>query len=241
MKKLLALAVAATAASAQPALAYEAGDIFIRAGSITVDPDSRSSSLKLNGNILQRTEVTVDDNTQFGISFNYMLHQYVGLELLAATPFKHDLNFTNRGNERNGLPNGTIDLGETKHLPPTLFANFYPMGACSNIQPYIGVGLNYTNFFDEDTSSEFNAYLGDVLNTDVDTDIDLDDSWGVAYQAGLDWEFMDHWLVNASVAWMDIDTEADIDIEGAQTPLKITGSDIQVDPWVYRVNIGYRF
>ena len=55
---------------------------------------------------------------------------------------------------------------------------------------------------------------------------------------GFDWLFGEHWLVNASLMWADIDTEASIDNSVLGD---LTVRDIQIDPLVYRINAGYRF
>jgi hypothetical protein len=112
----------------------------------------------------------------------------VGVELLAATPFRH----------RVGLgPTG--DIATVHHLPPTLMAQWYFGDASSKVRPYIGAGVNYTTFFDEkfnDTGKEAGL-----------TDLSLKDSWGMAGQVGLDYLINRDWLINASVWYMDIDTD----------------------------------
>jgi outer membrane protein len=55
--------------------------------------------------------VSVDDNTQLGLNIAYFLTDNLNIEVLAATPFKHEFNF--------GVsdPLGTGDrLGEVTHL-----------------------------------------------------------------------------------------------------------------------------
>jgi hypothetical protein len=37
------------------------------------------------------------------------------------------------------------------------------MGACSKIQPYVGIGINYTNFFDEDVKDSFGNALANAF------------------------------------------------------------------------------
>ena len=76
-----------------------------------------------------------------------------GLELLAATPFKHDIT----------LNDAPVKVGSTKHLPPTLSVQWYPRGGNNGWQPYVGVGLNYTTFFDTKTTDEFGATLGELV------------------------------------------------------------------------------
>ncbi|WP_252178175.1 OmpW family outer membrane protein [Endozoicomonas sp. 4G] len=91
-KNLLSLTVAAAiAVSAASAQAYEAGDFIFRGGAASVQTDVDSGGLKTNGVEDKNATADVDNNTQLGLSFTYMLSDKFGVELLAATPFKHTL------------------------------------------------------------------------------------------------------------------------------------------------------
>lgn len=90
---LLALAVAAPFANA-----YEAGDIIVRAGAVTVDPQEDSSNLNVAPiGDLPGTKATLDSDTQLGLNFAYMVTNNIGIELLAATPFSHEVGVKGLG------------------------------------------------------------------------------------------------------------------------------------------------
>jgi outer membrane protein len=154
-----------------------------------------------------------------------MFRDHWGVEVVAATPFSHDI-------EVEGLDE-TLNLGETKHLPPTVLLQWFPMDSTSAIQPYIGLGVNYTVFFDEKISGA----AKDFFETD-DIEMTLDSSIGLAAEAGIDFTFgaRNQWMFNLAVWWMDIDTEAEVDIQG----LKVT-ADVELDPLAYMAGFGYRF
>jgi outer membrane protein len=253
--KLKSLALATTVAigalSAGSVFAYEAGDIIVRAGVATVAPDESSDGIAVpalagvgsyDGSAIAGTGAEVDDNTQLGLTATYMLSDSLGIELLAATPFKHDIT-ANLG----GL--GKVDAGETTHLPPTVSVVWYPLGSQGQFSPYVGAGLNYTIFFEEDVSADLEAGLSSVadvvtgvsvgLPSPVPLDLDLDDSFGVAVQLGADFALNEKWHINASVRWIDINTDAEFSSPGLGTV--ITVDDVEIDPWVYQVNIGYKF
>lgn len=211
---LLALAVAAPFANA-----YEAGDIVVRAGAITVDPHEDSSEISAGGVDLPGTAATLDSDTQLGLNFMYMATDNIGIELLAATPFTHTVG-------TKGL--GGLKLGELKHLPPTLSAVYYPLDKSSAFQPYAGIGINYTWFFDTELSSEAEAAGFNGL--------DVDDSWGLAYQLGMDYMLTDNVMLNAQVRYIDIDTTATTYRGAAKVDV-----DVDVDPFVYMVGLGYKF
>ncbi len=225
MRKTLFTASALALALAAPfAQAFEAGDIIVRAGAITVDPREDSGALKVDGATLGG-QATLDSDTQLGLNFAYMLTNNIGLELLAATPFSHEVGVKGLG----GLDGKLADI---KHLPPTLSVVYYPLEAQSSFQPYVGVGINYTTFFQEDLASAREAQGFSNLK--------LDDSFGLAAQMGMDYMLTNNVMFNAQVRYIDIDTEATVDGPTALSVGK-TKVDVDVDPWVYMVGLGYKF
>lgn len=226
MKKVSKLSVLAAAMLVSGAAsAYEAGDWIVRGGVVMVDPNADSSSLNVDGSRLKGTHVDVDEDTQLLLNVTYMASSHVGVELLAATPFEHTVNTDGLNNF--GLKD--VDLGKIKHLPPTLSALWYPMAPASKFQPFIGLGVNYTVFFDEDVSGEAKRALGA-------DNLKLDDSWGLAGRVGMDYMINDCWSLHAGAYYIDISTEAEVD-----TALGTAKVDVDVDPWVYTLGLGYRF
>ena len=130
---------------------------------------------------------------------------------------------------------GDIDAGSTKHLPPTLSLQFYPLGGNSGWQPYVGVGVNWTYFFDEDVDGELKDALGAILGAEK-ASLSLEDSWGLSAQAGVDIPLGDQWGINLAVWYIDISTEAKL-----KTDVGTVEFDVDIDPWVYNVGIFYRF
>ncbi|QFT56415.1 OmpW family protein [Microbulbifer sp. THAF38] len=232
MNRITACATAAlTAVLSAPVLAYEEGSFILRGGMATVAPDTSSSALSANGNKIGNTGVDVDNGSALGLTGVYMFRDHWGVELVAATPFSHDIEVVGEGL-------GNFDLGETKHLPPTLLVQWYPMDTQSAIQPYVGLGVNYTAFFDEEINSSGNAALKSIGATG-DSKLSLDNSFGLAAEAGIDFAFGadQRWLFNMSVFWMDIETDATVKVPGIG---KVT-ANVDIDPLVYMAGLGYRF
>jgi len=244
---VLAAAVMAIAPAAQ---AFEAGDFILRAGAAHVAPNDSSDALLVTGfgplagnrDLLAGTEVGVDANTQLGIRATYMFTSNIGIGVLGATPFKHNIV------GKNGL--GTTDkLGETKHLPPTITLQYYPMHSSSKFQPHIGVGVNYTTFFEEKTDSRLttivdataNSAYGTALGTVSSTKLDLDDSVGVAVEIGMDYMLSENFGLNAGIWWADINTDATISAFAGDTKVAEITSEVEIDPMVYMVGFTYKF
>ena len=209
----LGVLAAAVMAAAPAVQAYEAGDFIGRVGVVTVAPDASSDPIT---NLSSDARVDVDNDTQLGLTLSYMLTDQLGLGVLAATPFSHDI-------KGDGDLAGLGKLAETKQLPPTITLQYFPMPSGSKLQPYVGAGVNYTVFFDEQTAG---ALAG--------TDIKLDDSFGLAAEVGLDYMITENIGVNAAVWWIDIDTEAKIEAVNQTV-------DVEIDPLVYMVGLSYKF
>ncbi|MBA1189858.1 outer membrane beta-barrel protein [Pseudomonas entomophila] len=225
-KSLLGASLVALALAAPVAHAYQPGDVILRAGAIVTAPNEDSGELKLDGAKVSGTKATLDSDTQLGLTLGYMLTEHVGVELLAATPFQHTVGVKGLGAGLDGK------LADIKQLPPTLSLQYYPLDASSRFQPYAGIGINYTMFFDEDLSSTRKAQGFRNLK--------MQDSVGLAGQLGMDYMLTDHLLVNAAVWYVDINTKASIDGPSALGVGK-TKVNVEVDPWVYMVGIGYKF
>ncbi|GIU23507.1 outer membrane protein OmpW [Shewanella sp. MBTL60-007] len=210
VSSLIATALLSTGFTSS-ALAHQAGDIIVRAGVAVVTPNESSPV------VADIAEFGVSDNTQLGLNFGYMLTDNIGIELLAATPFSHDISLGELGK-----------IAETKHLPPTLVAQYYFGDANSKLRPYIGAGVNFTNFFDNEFTQEAQE-LGL-------SELSMSNSWGLAAQVGLDYQINDSWLINASVWYAQISTDVKFNLGDA--PQKV---ETDIDPWVYMISVGYTF
>jgi outer membrane protein len=206
---LLATSIAVLGSS--QVMAYETGDIMIKAGVINVTPKDdnlKGRSSALNADVT----VQVKGDTQIGLTATYMVSPQVGVELLAATPFKHKI-------EVNGDTAGT-----TKHLPPTISALYYPMDSSSALQPYVGAGVNMTFFFDE-----AGIVKGDSLGS-------LSDSLGWSLSAGINYDIDDKFMANFAVWYMDINTTLD-----GTDKIGLDEDEVEIDPIVVMAGVGYKF
>lgn len=218
------LALASALLVAVPASAHEAGDWLVRFGGSNIDPKSSNGDLDLTPVGLGVADVDVD--SQIGVTFNiaYMYTANWGVELLAALPYEHDIKV-------EGLP-GTA--ATVTHLPPTLSIQYHFLPDAV-FQPYVGAGVNLTWFMDD--SKEEGLRAADEL-LGVTTGIDVDStSVGLAAQVGFDYIINDTWFVNFDVRWIDISTDATLIVDGAD----FATADVEIDPIVYGIHVGYRF
>lgn len=221
VKPLTAATGLALVMGAAPAFAASAGDWIFRGSLTQVRPDESTSGLSNNAGVTA-LEVEVEEATALGLTVAYFLTDNIAVELLASTPFSHDLSVD------SSTPDlGDPEIGEIKHLPPTLSLQYhFDAGA---LRPYVGAGINYTFIFDESTDGEIESIGFD--------DLELDDSVGLAAQIGADYELGNGWLLNADVRYIDIDTEATLTGPGGAR----LEADVDIDPYIVSVGVGYRF
>ena len=183
------------------------GDWLLRLRGIGVLPDESSRVNPIGG------RVAADDSYVPELDLSYFVTDNIALELIAATT-RHDM-------ADKGSTIGDVDLGRVSLLPPTLTLqyHFLPKG---RISPYLGAGVNYTLFYDEDAPG------GAV------TQISYDDSFGWALQAGVDMQIADSWWLNLDVKKIYLSTDVSIN-NGAIT------ADVDLDPWVVGLGVGYKF
>lgn len=196
----------------------DAGDWVIRGRVIQVDPHNSNNALSVVG----LKGLSANTDTVPELDFSYFVTDHWALELILAWS-DHEVD------PKGPLKAVSTKGIESKALPPTLTLQYHfnPTGRC---RPYAGIGLNYTHFFDQDVSPELEAALGSAAS------VDIDDSFGLAAQVGMDVAIDDRWSVNFDVKYIDMD--ADATIKAGALRLK---SDVDLDPVVWGIGVGYRF
>ncbi len=158
----------------------------------------------------------IDADTGFSpeLDFTYFFTDHFAAELIAATS-RHNV-------QAKGTQLGNVDLGSVWALPPTVTAQYHfnPHG---QFRPYVGAGLGYLFWYGED-----NGNNPAVNNVDYDAGIIY------ALQAGMDIGIDENWSFNADVKKMFHNIDASVN-NGA------VRADVDLDPWVVGVGVGYRF
>ena len=216
MLRSLVLGAALCFSTATSAFA-EQGDWLVRLRGIVVAPTEQSTDV-LPGFV--GGQVTVDNAIVPELDFTYFVTNNIGAELILATS-PHDISGA-------GVLAGLGEIADVMALPPTLTLQYHFMPD-ARLRPYVGVGVNYTIFYSEDASTSLVTALGA-------TTVDLDDSVGVAFQAGVDFDLNDRWFLNADIKYIQIDTTATLNSGGT-----INSVDVDLDPIVAGIGVGFRF
>lgn len=151
--------VAGCAVASQVALAYSAGDVFVRGGIAQTYAESDNGNLEVPG----------------------------------------------------------IGMAGLDRMPVNLMVNYYPMGGMdSPVQPYLGAGLNYTRFSEEELSG-----------------LDVRHGFGAIGQLGLDLAVARGMMLNGFVSYADLSPD-----------VRLGGNDIgnaRVDPMTVGGGVTYHF
>ena len=203
--KLVRYALAASLAlAAMPAFAQSAGHWTLGVGVHNVNPKSDNGTLTATP--LGNLKMDVGSNARPTITGEYFLKDNLGVEILAALPFQHDIDVV-----------GVGTVGSTKHLPPTVSLQYH-FGK-GKVRPFVGLGLNYTMFFSTKTEGAIDG-----------ADLDLSNSWGLAGHVGVDFQVSEKGAIRIDYRKIDIDT--DVKLNGAKLGTRNT---VNIDPSVYGI------
>ena len=203
MKKSLLAVAAVCAMTSGAAFAQQAeGPWLVRVRAVNLDSankDSTGLDLSVNNKVIPELDIS------------YFFTPNIAAELILTYPQKHDLRA------------GGVDIGSLKHLPPTLLAQYH-FTNFGGFKPYVGVGINYTNF----SSVNFDPAVQAALNPSIKRN-----SWGAALQVGFDIPLTKQLSLNFDVKKVYIKTDV---YSG-----NVKAGTFKVDPVLVGVGLGYRF
>jgi outer membrane protein len=217
MKSLAALLAAASvialagAASAQTAPIEPVGKgsliVTARVTGVLTDADD---AIKTAAGADSGLHVDVADDWMPTLGFTYFVADHWAVEaILGAT--QHEVKAKGPGTD--------VAVHETWVLPPVVTLQYRPTPNAT-FSPYVGAGVSYMAFFEGKDKNGF--------------DVDLEDGFGLAIQAGVDWNLSGPWTLNLDAKKVWFDTDAKIN-DGA---LK---SSVALDPWVVSLGVGRKF
>jgi outer membrane protein len=121
-------------------------------------------------------------------------------------------------------------IATARWLAPTLLLEYEFLREDSPFRPYIGVGVNYTDFYDRNSTAQGNAASGGP------TKISLTSSVGVAGTIGLSYRIAGNWKAYASYSATQVKTRLEADTAGVMRT-----THINFGPQALVVAVGYSF
>ena len=199
-----AVLIALGLGAATPVLAQSKGDWTLGLGIANVNPKSD------NGDLVGGTVPTdIGDSTRPTITFEYFIRDNLGVEVLGALPFSHSIK-----------SNGT-EIGKVKQLPPVVSLQYH-FDATPQFKPFVGLGVNFTGFYDADARGPL-----------AGSDLRVKNSWGLAAHLGGDYWISEKAAIRADLRWIDID--ADVELNGENI------GEVEIDPVVVGVSYVMKF
>jgi outer membrane protein len=209
-----ALVLAAGAAQAQ-----QAGSWLGRIGVTNINPQVDSGNLSAPS--LPNTKVDVNDDTQLSGGITYMVNDHIAVDVPLALPFKHTLS-------GDGAIAGVGKIGDVKAFPVTVLGQYRFLEANAKVRPYLGAGITYARFYDEQSTAALSALTGGSPTT-----FSVDSKWAATIQAGVVAMINERWFVDGMVAKTFLKTSAKLS----------TGQsiDLKLDPLSLSIGVGMRF
>lgn len=173
------------------------------------------------------------------LDVSYFLTNNIAVEVICCVT-KHSVNATGAlGNSINsavaaltGTGAGT-EVASAWALPATiLFQYHHDMGG--GFKPYVGAGPTYGIFVNEKVGAGLQP---------VTSKVEVQNTWGFTLQAGADVAMGGNWFLNLDAKYMYL--QPDVTWTGktgtALDGVSLIAEDLQLDPWILSVGLGYKF
>jgi outer membrane protein len=220
-RSIAAVLTAGLALTASPALAGgEDGNFMVRVLGTVVHPDT-DATVSTGGAVLAGADADVSTEVVPALTLTYFLTKNVAVELFCCFA-RHEV-------EGEGSLSALGEIADTWIFPPALTLQYH-FDRWGSFKPYVGAGLQYINFFSEGTGDN---RLGA-------TDVEIDDAVGFTLQAGVDVALGNGWYLNADVKKTWLDTEVTWHNNALLAGADVR-ADVDIDPWLFSVGLGYRF
>lgn len=204
----MAADLAGVSAAPQAEVSQSQSPWLVRLRGVYVLTNDEGSVNGIPGSDLAYSNTTIPE-----LDISYFFNEHIAAELILGTTWA---NIGGRGSI-----SGLGDVGKVWLLPPTLTAQYH-FTNFGNFKPYVGAGVNYSIFYGEDAKSA--------------DSIDVKNSFGVALQAGFDYQIDDHWSFNADVKKIFLQPKFNVTVGGTEY-----SGTAKIDPWLIGTGVGYRF
>jgi outer membrane protein len=128
------------------------------------------------------------------------------------------------------VPYGGQELSTARWLAPTGFVEYNFFAEDAVVRPFIGIGVNYTNFYDRRSTAAGDAASGGP------TKIELPPSFGPAATVGLAYRIAPRWHAYASYSASKVNTRLNSITAGVDRT-----SHVEFNPQALVVSVGYAF
>lgn len=128
------------------------------------------------------------------------------------------------------VPYNNQVVSTAKWFAPTVLVNYVFLAETSAFRPYVGLGINYTHFYDRQSTPAGDAASGGP------TAISLTNSVGPAASLGLKWHIADRWSAYASYNYSKVKSDYVGNTAGV-----LRRTHIDFNPSAVVISVGYGF
>jgi outer membrane protein len=223
-----AAAIAASFASVYARAADEVYDNSFRLGSYTVFYHTHADDI-VGPYVPAGVNLKAQDLETLYVGFVRRLSPAFSLELALGYPPTNKVEGKGPATVGSIPYNGQV-VSSAKWLSPTLLLEYNFLSEDSKLRPFIGAGVNYTNFYDRKSTAQGDAGLGGP------TKLSLTASVGPAATAGLSYTISPRWHLYGSYSISRVNTHVTADTEGV-----IRTTTIRFGPQALVISGGYSF
>lgn len=213
--------------------AQKSGDFLLNIGVAHISPKASLQSISSNEPVtngaLQGATVRSSNTNTLSFGASYMLTDNIAAEFALGIPpkLKLDLNVPS-GNHPNAL-NTTVVF-------PALLANYYFGSGGEKLRPFVGAGISYIRFQD----NEHNA--GDpVVNGLASQSISIKSTWSPVLKIGASYKISDRWLINGATLLMPVKVNGNIAGPGIGAGPAVTDLSIKLKTKIFITTISYSY
>jgi outer membrane protein len=193
------------------------GNLQVRIGATGIIFDESVKSVRANGSAIPNADADIDDVLVPTATITYFFNKNWAIEAICCTAH---IKATGTGSLT-----GLGEIADAWVLPPIVTLQ-YRFDRRARFQPYVGIGAQWIHYWGETGDNALGA-----------SSVDIDDSFGLALQAGIDYDLGDGWSLNLDVKKSWVDTT----ITWNNTALGTVKADVDVDPLWVTASLGYRF
>ena len=218
--KLTLVALAVVTGSV--AHAQSAGTWMARIGATGIYPQVDSGNLSPPA--WPNTQTDVSSDWTLGGGVTYMITDNWSVDVPLALPFTHTLTGA-------GAIAGVGTIGTTKALPLTVWGQYRFGEAKAAFRPYLGAGLTYAYFYDENATNTLNALSGGTPSNP--TTFSIESKFALGVQAGATYAFNERWFLDGMVGYTWLKNTTTLST-GQTQPMTL-------NPVSVAISVGYKF
>lgn len=207
-------------------MAAHAQQNMVRFGAVDIQIHSVASPVTSNGPAFltpQPASVSIGNSSTVLLAYTRTIDDHWDVDVVVGYPPKY--NVYGAG---TFAPFGVI--ATVKESAPTVFAVYNFGSPKDKFRPYVGLGVNYTKFFDA------TATPSGELASGGPSKITAKDSVGLAAKIGGTYNISDQWALIGSVGYADVRTTMTV-----TTGSIVRSGDVKFNPVAYSLTLGYRF